>query len=69
MRTFIALSNKMEALHLAKSKATERRMHRAKGLVWALLIAVIVVLVGWINQSFLKDQWRLSNPETLSGSA
>jgi formylglycine-generating enzyme required for sulfatase activity len=58
MRMFITLSNNMEALYLAKSRATERRMHRIQGLVWALLIAVIVVLVGWINQSFLKEQWR-----------
>jgi formylglycine-generating enzyme required for sulfatase activity len=58
MRTFISASNKMEAAYLAKSKATERSMHRIRALVWALLIAVIVVLVGWINQSFLKEEWR-----------
>jgi formylglycine-generating enzyme required for sulfatase activity len=58
MRIFINHSNQMETLYLAKSKATERRMHRIQGLVWALLIAVIAVLVGWINQSFLKEQWR-----------
>jgi hypothetical protein len=48
----------MEAAYLEKSKATQRSMHRVRALVWALLIAVIFVLVGWINQSFLKEQWR-----------
>src|SRR5262249_4753172 len=58
MRMFISASNKMEVAYLEKSKAAERSMHRVRALVWALLIAVIFVLVGWINQSFLKEQWR-----------
>src|SRR6516164_5741332 len=58
MRTFIAASSKMEAAYLAKSKATERRVHRTQALVWALLIAVTIGVVGLIYQLFLKEQWR-----------
>jgi formylglycine-generating enzyme required for sulfatase activity/class 3 adenylate cyclase len=31
---------------------------RAQALIYILLIGVITGLVGWINQSYLKQQWR-----------
>jgi formylglycine-generating enzyme required for sulfatase activity len=58
MRTFIAASKEAELAHLAKSNAAQRRIILMQALVSALLIAIIAALVGWINQDYLKQQWR-----------
>ena len=34
------------------------RTRRIRALVYVLLVGIIAGLVGWINQSYLKEQWR-----------
>jgi formylglycine-generating enzyme required for sulfatase activity len=58
MRAFIAASSEVELAHLAKSNAVQRRIIQMQALVSVLLAAVIAALVGWINQDYLKQQWR-----------
>ena len=38
--------------------AAKRRKRRLQALINMLLISVIAGLIGWINQSYLKEQWR-----------
>jgi formylglycine-generating enzyme required for sulfatase activity len=58
MRTYIAASKEAELAHLAKSNVAQRRIIQMQALVSVLLTAIIVALVGWINQDYLKQQWR-----------
>jgi formylglycine-generating enzyme required for sulfatase activity len=58
MRAFIAASKQAEVSSLAKANAAQRRMLRMQALVSSLLVVVIIGLIGLINQSFLKEQWR-----------
>jgi formylglycine-generating enzyme required for sulfatase activity len=58
MRAFIAASKEVELAHLAKSNAAQRRIIQMQALVSVLLAAIIVALVGWINQDYLKQEWR-----------
>lgn len=37
---------------------TQRLRRIAQGSIFALMMAVILGLVGWINQNYLKAQWR-----------
>jgi formylglycine-generating enzyme required for sulfatase activity len=50
-RQFIAES-------IEREKGAQARARRVRGLVYVLLIAVIAGLIGWINQSYVADQWR-----------
>ena len=50
-RDFIDQSTKRE------SKA-RGRARRIRALVYVLLVGIIAGLVGWINQSYLKEQWN-----------
>ena len=50
-RAFIAES-------IAREKRAQARARRVRMLVYALGVAVIVSLVGWINQSFIATHWR-----------
>ncbi|MGH6935722.1 MAG: hypothetical protein ACRED2_05990, partial [Methylocella sp.] len=50
-RDFIDQSIKRE------SKARSRA-RRVQGLVYVLLIGIILGLIGWINQSYLKEEWN-----------
>ena len=58
IRGFIAASKDAEAASFAKSYKTQRRMIRMQALLSALLLLVIIGLIGWINQSYLKQEWR-----------
>lgn len=58
IRAYLAASKDAEAASLAKSYKTQRRMIRMQTLLSALLFVVIIGLIGWINQSYLKEQWR-----------
>jgi len=58
IRRFIGKSKETEAAHFAKSNAAQRRIIRMQALASASLIVVIVGLIGWINQSYLKEKWR-----------
>ncbi|MGA9323743.1 MAG: SUMF1/EgtB/PvdO family nonheme iron enzyme [Xanthobacteraceae bacterium] len=58
VRAFIQASREAEATQLAKTSATRRRITLMQALLSAALVAVIVGLVGWINQSFIADKWR-----------
>jgi formylglycine-generating enzyme required for sulfatase activity len=58
MRAFIAASKEAELAHLAKSNATQRRIIQMQALVSVLLAAIIAALIGWINQDYLRQQWR-----------
>jgi formylglycine-generating enzyme required for sulfatase activity len=48
--------------YLAACQAAERsarkRTRRVRDLVYVLLIGIIAVLIGWINQSPIKNMWR-----------
>ncbi len=50
-RAFIAES-------IAREKRAQARAGRVRMLVYALGVAVIIGLVGWINQATVADQWR-----------
>ena len=50
-REFIDLSTK----HESKARAWARHI---QALVYVLLVGIIAGLVGWINQSYLKQQWK-----------
>ena len=50
-REFIDQSTKRE------SKVRARTRH-IRALVYVLLVGIIAGLVGWINQSYLKEQWN-----------
>jgi formylglycine-generating enzyme required for sulfatase activity len=50
-REYLAACRKTEA-------AAKGRKRRVQGLVYALLVGVIGGLVGWINQSYVKEQWH-----------
>jgi formylglycine-generating enzyme required for sulfatase activity len=58
MQAFFAASKATEAALLAKSNAAQRRMIRMQWLVCALLVGVIIILVGVLNEGYLKEQWR-----------
>jgi len=58
MREFITASKEAEAATLARSNAAQRRIIRMQSLLTALLVAVIVGLIAWINQSTIRDEWR-----------
>ena len=58
MRTFIAASKETELAYLAKSNAAQRRIILMQTLVSLSLVGVILGLVGWMNQDYLKQQWR-----------
>ena len=55
---FLAASKKAEATYLEKSNVARRRIIRTQALMSVLLVAVIIGLVGWINQSYIRAQWR-----------
>jgi formylglycine-generating enzyme required for sulfatase activity len=57
MRAFIAASKDAEAAEFAKSRATQRRIIRTQALLSTVLLGVIIGLVGWINESYIKKQW------------
>jgi formylglycine-generating enzyme required for sulfatase activity len=48
--------------YLAACRATERlarsQKQRVQVLIYALFIGIIAGLVGWINQSYIREQWR-----------
>jgi len=50
-REFIALS-------IAREERTQARARRVRALVYVLLVGMIVGLVGWIEQSYIKDEGR-----------
>jgi|GEM_PF-5010759 len=61
MRAFNTMSNEAETFRLAKSNAVQRRIIRMHALLSVVLMGVIVGpvgLVGWINQSYIKEQWN-----------
>lgn len=58
MRTFIAASKEAEAAYLVKSNVARGRIIQMQALVLVLLVLVIVGLLGWINQDYIKDRWR-----------
>lgn len=51
IRTFISASRQ-------NADAAQRRRRLTRASIYALLIGIIVGLVGWINQEYLKDQWH-----------
>ena len=50
-REFITLS-------VAREKKVQTRARSIRALIYMLLVGMIVGLLGWINQAFLKQQWR-----------
>jgi formylglycine-generating enzyme required for sulfatase activity len=49
-RDFIALS-------IERERKAQARVRRIRALAYVLLIGVIVGLIGWIEQSYIKGQW------------
>ena len=50
-REFIDLSTQRESTARA-------RVRHIQALVYVLLVGIIAGLVGWINQSYLKERWK-----------
>jgi formylglycine-generating enzyme required for sulfatase activity len=51
IQTFITASR--QAAH-----AVQRRRKLVRAVIYGLLIGIIVGLVGWINQAYVKEQWN-----------
>ncbi len=49
--SFIAQGRKAEV-------AARRRIRTLNIALYTMLVGIIVVLIGWINQSYIADQWR-----------
>jgi formylglycine-generating enzyme required for sulfatase activity len=49
-----AAKEKEEAL----AREARRPLRRVRALAYVLLIGMIVGLIGWINQSYVKEQWH-----------
>jgi len=43
---------------LQSTKAAQRRQRRVQILVGAPLLAIVVVLIGWMNESYMRADWR-----------
>jgi formylglycine-generating enzyme required for sulfatase activity len=41
-----------------REKRAQNRARRVQALVYVLLVGIIAGLIGWINQSFLREQWN-----------
>src|SRR5262245_30375582 len=50
-REYLAACRKLETV-------ARRRMRRVQALIYVLLVGIIVVLIGVINQEYVKQQWR-----------
>jgi formylglycine-generating enzyme required for sulfatase activity len=52
----------LEIDYLAACRVAERaarsRKRRGQALIYTLLIGIIAGLIGWINQSYVKEQWN-----------
>jgi formylglycine-generating enzyme required for sulfatase activity len=46
------------ALGIARERKAQVRARRVRTLVYMLLVGMIAILIGWINQSYIKNQWR-----------
>ena len=49
-REFIALS-------IERGRKAQARARHVRALVYVLLVGIIVGLIGWINQLYIKEQW------------
>ena len=49
-REFIALS-------IERERKAQARARHVRALVYVLLVGIIVGLIGWINQLYIKEQW------------
>jgi formylglycine-generating enzyme required for sulfatase activity len=50
-REYLAACRKAEA-------AARGRTRRVRALIYVLLVGIITGLIGWINQAYIKEQWR-----------
>ena len=51
-REYLAACRRAEAV-------AKGRKRRVQAVIYVLLVGIIGGLVGWINQSYIKDQWRV----------
>jgi formylglycine-generating enzyme required for sulfatase activity len=51
IRAFVAISRQ-------GTRSAQRLRRIAQGSIFTLMTAVILGLIGWINQDYIKDQWR-----------
>jgi formylglycine-generating enzyme required for sulfatase activity len=58
MRSLLSASKQSEAAYLSKANTVQRRVIWMQSLVSVLLVGVIAGLIGWINQSYIKQQWH-----------
>jgi hypothetical protein len=58
MQAFIFISKQTAASAVAKAYATQRRIIRMQALLSAVLAAVVIALISWINQSSIAHAWR-----------
>ena len=58
VRTFIMASSEAEAKSIAKATALQRRMIRMQAGLSVALVAVIIGLIGWINQAYIAAEWH-----------
>ena len=55
-RAFLKASEEAEAARIAESRVAQGRTRRMRALLAALFVSIVVGVVGWINQSYLKEQ-------------
>lgn len=55
---YLAASKRVEVALLARESASQRRNVRMRALLFCAVAVVIIVVIGWINQSLLATQWR-----------
>ena len=56
MRAFVAASGRAEKAYLAKADATKRRVRWTETFATVCIVVVILTLVGWRNQNWLKER-------------
>jgi formylglycine-generating enzyme required for sulfatase activity len=56
--TFLTESRKADTESRLAEARSRRRWRRAQAAIYVLLVAIILGLIGWINQDYLITQWR-----------
>jgi formylglycine-generating enzyme required for sulfatase activity len=55
---FLSIDRDFIAQSIERDRRVRRRVRRFQASAYVLLVAIIVALVGWMNEVWLTDQWR-----------
>lgn len=57
-RDYVAACREAERAAAEKERSTARTRQRMRAVLSLLMVGMIVGLIAWINQAFVKDQWN-----------